>query len=396
MMQRTQKWLILLLATAMLIAMLAGCGNGSGTEEDAIETDAAGTDSLTDQDADMTERDTDSTQETRTPFNYSEGLAESGYWSDIQALSHVELFDYKDIDFPEEVAFVSDEELESEINNLLQHYAADERITDRPVSEGDKVHIDFEGSVDGEAFEGGSTQGMGTDVTVGVTPYIEGFLEQLIGKSPGDTFDIDVTFPEDYGVETLNGQDAVFKITIHHIVEVTVPELDDAFVADKLSDVYGWTTADEMRNALRSDLRSIAVESFLSDYLVEQTTVNSIPEVLMSYQEQLMINYYLDYADQYDISFDELLTDLLELETVEDIYEENRVHNTRNASLSLIVQAIAEDAGITVSEADVGQYFKRYMGIDDYSEYTTIYGLPYLQMIVLQHTVFEYLSDINI
>ncbi len=395
MMNRKHKWLVLLLAASLLAAVLAGCGTGT-EETDLTETEVTGQDGQDDQDTDVSEPESDETQAPRPSFDYSEGLEESGYWSGVQALSHVELLNYSDIDFPDEVAHVSDAELETELSNLLAYYASDETITDRPVSDGDTVHIDFEGSIDGVPFEGGSTGGMGTNVTIGVTSYIDGFLEQLIGQSPGETFDIEVTFPEDYGVDELDGQDAVFTISIHHIVETTVPELDDAFVAEYLSDVYGWTTSEEVTAALRSDLRSMAVESFLSEYLVEQTTIISIPENLLAYQERMMLDYYMDYAEQYGVTFDEFLSEYLEVETIEDMYEDNREHNEQIASLYLIVQAIAEDAGITVSETDVGQYFKRYMGIDDYSEYAETYGLPYLQMIVLQHTVFDYLAQVNI
>ena len=93
-------------------------------------------------------------------------------------------------------------------------------VTDRAVKDGDTLNIDYVGTVDGVAFEGGSTDGKGTQVTIGVTSYIDDFLEQLIGHRPGETFDIEVTFPDPYeNNPDLAGKDAVFTVTVNHIVE---------------------------------------------------------------------------------------------------------------------------------------------------------------------------------
>lgn len=87
------------------------------------------------------------------------------------------------------------------------------------VEDGDTVNIDYVGSVDGVEFDGGSTGGLGTDLVIGSGSYIDDFEEQLIGAHPGDTVDVNVTFPEEYGVEELNGQDALFEVTINGIYE---------------------------------------------------------------------------------------------------------------------------------------------------------------------------------
>ncbi len=87
------------------------------------------------------------------------------------------------------------------------------------IEDGDTVNIDYVGSIDGVEFSGGSTNGAGTDLTIGSGSYIDDFEEQLIGYHPGDTVDVTVTFPEDYGVDDLNGQEAVFEVTINGIYE---------------------------------------------------------------------------------------------------------------------------------------------------------------------------------
>ena len=93
-------------------------------------------------------------------------------------------------------------------------YSTDTSLT---VADGDTVNIDYVGTVDGVEFDGGSTQGMGTDLTIGSGLYIDDFEEQLIGAHPGDTVEVNVTFPDSYGVEELNGKDAVFTVTVNGI-----------------------------------------------------------------------------------------------------------------------------------------------------------------------------------
>ena len=128
-------------------------------------------------------------------------------------------------------------------------------MTDRAVADGDSVNIDYVGRVDGTEFEGGSTQGNGTVVTIGVTQYIDDFLDQLVGHKPGETFDVNVTFPEEYGVEELNGKDAVFSVTINYIQETKQPDVTDEWVEKTLKDKYGWTTVAEMNKEIRDGLQ---------------------------------------------------------------------------------------------------------------------------------------------
>lgn len=95
-------------------------------------------------------------------------------------------------------------------------YSTDSSLT---VEDGDTVNIDYVGSIDGVEFDGGNTQGMGTDLVIGSGSYIDDFEDQLIGAHPGDQVDVYVTFPEDYGVEELNGKEALFQVTVNGIYE---------------------------------------------------------------------------------------------------------------------------------------------------------------------------------
>lgn len=157
------------------------------------------------------------------------------------------LCEYKGIVVPADEYTPTDSELESEVQSVLESYKENIKVTDRAVRDGDTVNIDYVGSVDGVEFEGGNTKGAGTDVTIGVTNYIDDFLEQLIGHKPGETFNVEVTFPDPYPNNTeLSGKDAVFVTTVNHISEEKYPELTDSFVAEKFAD-EGWKTVAELR-----------------------------------------------------------------------------------------------------------------------------------------------------
>lgn len=108
---------------------------------------------------------------------------------------------------------MDDETLQTQIDSMMANYASPEQIKDREVADGDTVNIDYVGSVDGVEFDGGSTNGAGTSVTIGVTSYIDDFLEQLIGHQPGETFNVEVTFPDEYPQNTdLQGNGWLFSL----------------------------------------------------------------------------------------------------------------------------------------------------------------------------------------
>lgn len=326
-------------------------------------------------------------------FTYSDGLDDNGFWKGIKALRYVELGVYRGISIPRSVHEVTAEAIQAEVDTILEDFAESKKIMDRAAMAGDTIFIDFEGSINGVLFEGGSTQGAGTEVTIGVTSYIEGFLEQLIGRFPGESFDIKVTFPENYGNEELNGKEAVFAIILHHIVEKVKPELTDAFVAANLSSNYGFSTVSEMKESIRNRLHRTNLSRFVEDYLVENSTVNSIPRKLLKYQEDSMIRYYEYYANYYNMTLEEFLSTYLNVSSTTELLDRYRTDNTETAGFFLIVQAVAEDAGILVTEDDVQQYFIQHMGIEDYSSYIETYGMPYLKLNVLQQAVLDFIIE---
>ena len=375
MMKKLISPLSLLLATVFVLFTLAGCSTAKNATDDSEPTESA---AETDSDA----------------FSYSDGIGEDGYFMNINAKDYVQLCSYMGVTIPSDKHQITDEAVQEQIDTLMANYATKENVTDRAVKSDDTLNIDYVGTVNGEAFDGGSTNGAGTEVIIGTTQYIDDFLEQLIGHTPGETFDVNVTFPADYGVDTLNGKDAVFAVTINYIVKSTTPELTDSFVSENMATDYGWTTVTQMKDSIKSDLQNSAIADFMQAYIVANSTVTSLPDALLTYQENSMVTYYQSYADNNSMTIEDVISANFDnCSTVEDMLQASKDDNTKSADFSLIIQAIAKDAGITVSDEDVAAYFKEYVGTDDYSKYEDFYGMPYLKYMVLNQKVMDLLKD---
>lgn len=326
-------------------------------------------------------------------FNYSDGIDENGLWANIKALDYVEIKDYKGILIPADIHTITDESVKTEVDSILTDYATKNQVTNRTVKDGDTVNIDYVGSIDGVEFEGGNTNGAGTEVTIGVTNYIDDFLQQIIGHTPGESFNVEVTFPEDYGVEELNGKDAIFAVKLNHIIETIAPVLSDEFIAEKLSTDYGWKTIAEMEAEIREDMQKSALSNYIQNYITENSTVKSIPESVLKYQENMMIQYFKSNAESYNMDLDTFLSSYVGVKNTEELLELYLEDSKQSAEQSLIMQAIAEDANITVADKDVAAYFKEYVGTEDYSVYKDSYGMPYLKMVILNQSVMDYLQN---
>ena len=163
----------------------------------------------------------------------------------------VEVKDYKGIEVEKEVKEVTDEEIDRKLQNLQEKHARMVDIDDRAAQNGDTVVFDFEGFVDDVAFEGGKAEKFSLELGSG--QFIPGFEDQIVGKSIGEEFDVNVSFPEDYHVDDLKGKPAVFKCKLHEIIFKELPILDDEFAKDASE----FDTLDE----LKADLRTKAVEA---------------------------------------------------------------------------------------------------------------------------------------
>ena len=398
-----KRFIAILLAAALLALPLAGCGDKNMDADTGAVTgtaDSAGTDTeaSTDSDTESGADDGGDTQSSvRAPtYDYSEGIGDDGYFDGVRALDYVTLPEYKGIEIPAEDHEVTEEELDREISSLLSSYPQTRHTTDRAVEEGDSVNIDYVGSVDGVEFAGGNTNGQGTNVTAGASNYIDGFLTQIIGHMPGETFDVNVTFPDPYENDPdLSGKDAVFKTTINYISEQYTPELTDEFVAENLKEEYGWESADEVTEYYSTMIRNSKLRTYIEGYLVDNAEVSEIPQQLIESQKNAMLNYYSGLASQYGMTLEDVLPSI-GMESVDDLVEQQRDALESGARSALIIQAVAEKEGLVLSENDVEQYVMESspgLSADMLGQIKQYYGLGYIAREALADTVCKLVAD---
>ena len=313
-------------------------------------------------------------KEEDTAFSYSKPYADNGYWKDLTASEYVKIPDLTTMKLDQS-------EIDAQIAMFLAYYPDSKEVEDRAVIDGDSVNIDYEGKIDGVAFDGGSTDGLGTTVTLGVTNYIDGFLDQLVGHFPGEIFDINVTFPNPYPDEEHNkpelaGKDAVFTIKINYIVEYELPEWNDEFVAGNLYSLYGWQTAAEAEE----NIKAVIVEDYLLD---NSEFIKDIPQEMIDYLTDLRLNYYESYASASNIEINSFLQYYQIADSVEAFRESYKEEATEGSKFNLIYQAVAEAEGYTVSDEEIKQYFLDMNGVEDYSEYEQAFGLPYIKAVIM-------------
>lgn len=311
-------------------------------------------------------------------FNYSAGLDENGFFIGVKASEVVNLPDYKGIEVEKSQVEATDEEVQEQVDGVLQYYTTYEQITDGVIADGDTVNIDYVGSIDGVEFDGGSTGGMGTDVIIGVTQYIDDFLEQLIGHKPGENFDIEVTFPEDYGNEELNGKDAIFNITVNYIQgEAIEPELTDEIAAD-----YGFDSVESLLDDIRAWVEMNKSTTIFTEIAAE-ATCDEVPELVMNYFYELELDNVNYYASMYGVSVEEYCSTYMGVASFDEYFEQNREGFEENAVTYLVVQAIAELEGIKVTDEDIEEA--------GYADYIETYGAPYIKQYLLNSEIVPYL-----
>lgn len=310
-------------------------------------------------------------------FDYSKGLDDNGFFENIKASDYVNLPDYKGIEYEASILTASEDEVQIQLDGVLESFSTYEMITDTEVEDGDTVNIDYVGSVDGVEFSGGSTQGQGTTVTIGVTSYIDDFLEQLIGHKPGETFDVEVTFPDPYTNNTdLSGKDAVFTTTINYIQG----DLIKAELTDEIASTYGFDSTDEMITDIEEWVKDKQIFEFFTDILANATAKSDIPESVLNYVIDYDLSQYEYYATYYGMTVEEIITSFLGYESKQAYIDDNMEIYEENAVQYLAAQAIAELEGLSVTDADIEE-----QGYTD--DQIDAYGLPYIKQYILFQTV---------
>lgn len=391
-MKKYQKILSLTVALALCALLFAGCG---GQTDSSSSTSTSDSQSTSDSASDSASSDStsDSGGDAADAVDFSAGLDENGHLTGIRALDYVTLpEDYKAIPVPAADAEVTEEEVNEQIETILSNYAKPEQITDRAIEDGEYVNIDYSGSVDGEKFDGGTAESQ--RVLSGSNQFIDDFLTQIMGHKPGETFNIEVTFPDPYeNNPDLAGKDAVFEVTINYIEGETItPEFTDEFVSTNLNASYGWTTTLDAEAEITGTLRESKLLDFCWKYLMDNAQVTETPEAASQFQKDMLVNQITSQASMYGIAFEDFLSGM-GLESKEALLEQSAEDLAYNAKQQIIMQAVMEDAALEADDAAISQYFSEEMGTDDYSYFEEYYGKPYLSLVVLSEQVNQVLLD---
>ena len=274
------------------------------------------------------------------------------YTAEVALKPEVKLGKYKGVEIEKlEAPKVSEEDIEKELKRQQDANAKIVDVTDRPVQNGDMIKLDFAGTVDGEAFEGGKAENY--DLTIGSGSFIPGFEDQLVGMNIGEEKDVNVTFPEDYGQKDLAGKAAVFACKVNAIKEKKLPELNDEF-ADEVSE---FSTLDEYKKDIEKNLLVRAEEQY------KQTKENAavaaavadadieIPDAMLETQAESLVNEFAQNLQMQGMNIDMYLqyTGLQKDQLVEQFKPQakTRIQN------SLVLEAVAKAENIEASDEDL-------------------------------------------
>src|SRR5690606_24964942 len=264
----------------------------------------------------------------------------------------VKLGEYKGLEVEKLDETVTDEEVEAEIKQLQERNAELVVKEDGTVENGDTVVIDFEGFVDGEAFEGGKAENHSLEIGSG--SFIPGFEEQLVGVAAGAEKDVEVTFPEEYHAENLAGKPATFKVKVHEIKGKELPELDDEFAKDVDDEVE---TLEELKAKTRTRLEETKkrdAENNLKDTLIEKASENAeidIPEAMVNTELDRMVREFEQRLQMQGMNLD--LYFQFSGQDENALREQMKEDAGKRVRVNLTLEAIAKAENIEVTEEEV-------------------------------------------
>ncbi|MEF3255172.1 MAG: trigger factor [Deferribacterales bacterium] len=316
----------------------------------------------------------------------------------VDVYPSVNLTKYKGFDFEREVRVITDEDVEEVLENLRNNYVTYEPAEEGSIVEnGDRVIIDFEGKKDGVPFDGGTAQDYSLDI--GSKRFIEGFEEGIIGMKKGETKDLVLKFPEDYGSKDLAGQEVVFTVTVKEIKKKKLPELNDDFASmvDPEMD-----SIEKLRESIKKDLIENAEfytkENFydkMLEKLIEENTFE-LPNSMIDEQSRSLADRAIkNYCRSYGIDPKALN---LDPDKIKDQYREAAIKQTKGA---IILNALAELENITVTDEDVDAKIAEYaeaikMTPEEYKEMVQKNGtINNIKNNVLVDKLYDFLCSVN-
>ncbi len=278
------------------------------------------------------------------------------YTAIVTVKPEVTLGDYKNLKVEVEKTEVTEEEVNEAINKEAQKNAREITVEDRAVMPQDKVTIDFEGFVDGNAFEGG--KGTDYDLVIGSKSFIDNFEDQLIGKNIGEEVEVNVTFPTEYHVAELAGKPALFKVAIKAIKVNELPEINDDFAAD----ISEFETLAEYKEDLKAKLlkdKETNNKNIFEQQAVENAVANAtleVPSAMVEEQVDRNVKNFSNRMASQGLQLEQYLQFTGQsMEAFRENFAKDAEHQIKSR---LVLEKIAEVEGITVSEEDIDEELK--------------------------------------
>ncbi len=272
------------------------------------------------------------------------------FTAEVALKPEVKLGKYKGVTVEKAEIEVTEEEINEAIERERKNSARTVTVEDRPVQDGDTAVVDFEGFVDGVAFEGG--KGDNYPLTIGSHSFIDGFEEQLVGKSLNDEVEVNVTFPEDYHAEELKGKPAVFKVKINEIKENQLPELDDEFA----SEVSAYDTLEEYKESVKKNLTEkkeadakMAKEEAVVNAIIEASEME-IPEAMVMTTQRQMMEEFSQRIQMQGLSMEQYLQ--FTGQTANSMMEQVKPQAEKRIQSRLVLEAVVAAEKIEVTDAE--------------------------------------------
>ena len=324
-------------------------------------------------------------------------IVELGERPEYNAKDYVTVGTYKGLAAEVTKTEISDADVEGEMNidleMAVEEKALYEQVTEGTVADGDIVNIDYEGKIDGEAFDGGTGN---YDLEIGSGSFIPGFEEQLVGMTVGDTIDINVTFPDSY-YEELAGKEAVFTVTANYIKKT--PETNDELVS-KATDGEYETIADylayekqKLTDQAEQSRKSEAYNELMTQ-LFNTFTINSLPEELVDYSLANARNQYIQMAQMYGMTYEDLVAAYGVDQTTFEGYLKEDIETSLKQEM--VLNAIAEEENITVSDTEYQEGAQRYAesyGYESVESFEEAYSQNDIRTSLLMNKVMEFVYD---
>lgn len=370
----TKRFFVSMLAASLLASMLAGCGKNGNTDTD----------------------ETNETTQEHVELNV-ETVDYSGYMT---------LGEYSGLDIEVDSAEVTQEQIDEAIKNIRENNATYEQITDRTVADNDRIHLQYTGYLDGEAFDNGSTGEEGTDYTIGGN-YISDLNDQLIGLECGKEYSLNCRFPDDYpNSDELKGKEVVFVVTVDYIYgDSILPDWNDEFINTYTEGNY--TTVEDyeeyMKTTLASNNESVQTQSYQAavwSTVLDNCEISDYPEDKLDeiYNDfyKYIVQSYQDVATQYSMEYEEILEyyDITD-DDIKETCEEQARYQLEYCMASYL---IADREGIELTEDEYNEMassYASYVGYESIAALEEDMTQQYLYDSFMISKVSEYLYDNN-